>query len=65
MVQKTDHGITPFVSVCKIMIDLGGVITAHGRRCVDERFQQIRLDVVNVGGVGIDAVDDVLHMGRI
>ena len=58
-------GITPFGSVCKIVIDLRGVVAGDGRRCVDECLQQIRLDLVNLRGVGVDAVDDVFHMGCI
>ena len=58
------HLFSPPFAV-QIMIDFRLIIALHRRGRIDERFQQIRLDVVDFRGVCVDAVDDVLDVGRV
>ena len=44
------------------MIDLRSVVAVYGCRRIDKRLKQIWLDVVNISGISINAVDDVFHM---
>ena len=44
------------------MIHFSSIIAVHRSRRVDQRFQQIRLDVANVSRVPVNAVEDVFNM---
>lgn len=45
------------------MVDEGGIVAADGAGRVEQRRQQVFLDVADVGGVLLQAVKDVLDVG--
>ena len=47
------------------MIGYGRVVAVDGGWCVEERSQQIFLDVANVGGILVQAFDDILDVRAI
>ena len=49
-------------SAVHVVVNLSLIVTAHGRRSIKQGCQHVVLDVGNLGGVALKAVDHVLKM---